>query len=128
MSTAIYILGIVASVAALIVVIELLRRRRLRERHAIWWLIAAVLAVIIGVFPSTLTSLAAVLKVGAPSNLVFFVSIVILVLVNLQHSAELTTLEGKTRVLAEELAMQKIRLERLERLQTPPEADVTDNS
>lgn len=123
MSTATYILGIVAAAIALLAVIELLRRRRLRERHAIWWFIAALLALIIGIFPSTLTSLAKLLKVGVPTNLVFFVSIVILFLVNLQHSAELTELEGKTRALAEEAALQKVRLERLETKQHPQTGD-----
>lgn len=123
MSTATYVLGIVAAAIALFAVVELLRRRRLRERHAIWWLIAALLALIIGIFPSTLTSIASLLKVGVPTNLVFFVSIAILFLVNLQHSAELTELEGKTRVLAEEAALQKVRLERLESKQHSPSAD-----
>ena len=117
MSTATYILGIASALIALFAVVELLRRRRLRERHAIWWFVAALLALIIGIFPRALTSLAGMLGVEIPTNLVFFVSIVILFLVSLQHSAELTELEDKTRTLAEEAALQKVRLERLEGLQ-----------
>jgi hypothetical protein len=120
MSTATYVLGIVSALIALFAVVELLRRRRLRERHAIWWFVAALLALVLGVFPGTLTSLADLLGVEVPTNLVFFVSIVILFLVSLQHSSELTGLEDKTRVLAEEAALQKVRLERLEGLQDPP--------
>ena len=124
MSTATYILGIVSALIALITVVELLRRRRLRERHAVWWFVAAILALILGIFPGTLASLSGLLGVEVPANLVFFVSIVILFLVNLQHSAELTGLEDKTRVLAEESALQKVRLERLEGLQQPPTDDI----
>lgn len=116
MSTGTYILGVIAALIALFTVVELLRRGRLRERHAIWWLVAAILAVIIGVFPAALIWAAKLLGIGAPTNLVFFVSIVILFLVNLQNSAELTTLEQKIRVLAEEAALQKVRLERLEQI------------
>lgn len=54
MSTGTYILGVIAALIALFTVVELLRRGRLRERHAIWWLVAAILAVIIGVFPAAL--------------------------------------------------------------------------
>jgi hypothetical protein len=122
-SAATYILGIVSALIALLTVVELLRRRRLRERHAVWWFVAAILALILGVFPKTLTTLADLLGVEVPANLVFFVSIVILFLVNLQHSAELTGLEDKTRVLAEESALQKVRLERLEGLQERPSSD-----
>lgn len=125
MSAATYILGIVSALIALLTAVELLRRRRLRERHAVWWFVAAILALILGVFPKTLTTLADLLGVEVPANLVFFVSIVILFLVNLQHSAELTGLEDKTRVLAEESALQKVRLERLEGLQQPPADDIT---
>ncbi|SDK51595.1 hypothetical protein SAMN05216282_10773 [Cryobacterium psychrotolerans] len=123
MSTATYILGIVSALIALFTVVELLRRRRLRERHAVWWFVAALLALVLGIFPATLTALADLLGVEVPTNLVFFVSIVILFLVSLQHSSELTGLEDKTRVLAEESALQKVRLERLEGLQERPSGD-----
>ena len=105
MTPASYILGIVAAVLVLIVVVELLRRRHLRERHAIWWIIAGVLALIAGVFPTTLTWVAGLIGVEIPVNLVFFVGIATLFLVCLQHSSELTQLESKTRILAERIAL-----------------------
>jgi hypothetical protein len=110
LSTTSYILGILAALLTLAVVIEMLRRRRLRERHAIWWLIAGLLALIVGVFPSTLAWAANLVGVQVPTNLVFFVSIAILFLVCLQHSAELTRLEAKTRTLAERVAMLELEL------------------
>jgi hypothetical protein len=111
MSLRSYIFGIVAAVVVLIVVIEMLRRRQLRERHAIWWLAAGVLALVAGVFPETLTWAASLVGIGLPVNLVFFVSIAILFLVCLQHSAELTRLESKTRVLAERVAIMGLELQ-----------------
>jgi hypothetical protein len=114
MSTATYLLGILAALLTLGVVIEMLRRRRLRERHAIWWLIAGVLALVIGVFPQVLVWAAAVVGVEIPTNLIFFVSLFILFLVCIQHSAELTDLEDKTRILAEEAAVHRLRIEQLE--------------
>ncbi|WP_022901547.1 DUF2304 domain-containing protein [Humibacter albus] len=115
MTTASYVLGVVASLLVLIIVIEMLRRRRLRERHALWWLVAGVLALIAGVFPQTLEWAAKLVGVQVPTNLVFFVSIAILFLVCLQHSSELTTVESKTRTLAEQSAMQELRIRELER-------------
>lgn len=104
-----YIFGIASAVLVLVLVIELLRRGRLRERHAVWWLGAGVLALIAGVFPQTLEWSAKVLGIGIPVNLVFFMSIAILVVVCLQHSAELTSLEARTRVLAERVALLELR-------------------
>ncbi|QAY74574.1 DUF2304 domain-containing protein [Agromyces protaetiae] len=114
MSTLSYTLGVVASLATFVVVIELLRRRRLRERHAVWWLAATVLAVVVGVFPGILEWAANLLGVGLPSNLVFFVSIAVLVLVCIQHSSELTDLEGETRALVETAALLELRVRELE--------------
>lgn len=109
-----YVFGILSALLALGVVIEMLRRHRLRERHAIWWLIAGVLALIVGVFPVTLQWAASLIGIEVPINLVFFVSIAVLFLVCLQHSTELTKLEERTRTLAERVSMQELRLRQLE--------------
>ena len=127
MSTASYLLGIGAALLTLGVVVEMLRRRRLRERHAIWWLIAGVMALVVGVFPTTLAWAAAVVGVAVPTNLIFFVSVAILFLVCIQHSAELTALESQSQMLAERVALQQLQIENLELAigreepQAPPE-------
>jgi hypothetical protein len=105
MTVASYVFGIVSASLILVVVVELLRRRRLRERHAIWWFVAGVLALVAGIFPQTLEWAAGIVGIEVPINLVFFVSIAILFLVLLQHSSELTKLESKTRTLAERVAL-----------------------
>jgi hypothetical protein len=109
MSLRSYIFGIAAAVFVLLVVITLLRRRRLRERHAVWWLIAGTLALVAGIFPDALTAVSRFLGIGLPVNLLFFTSIAILFLVSLQTSSELTTLEAKTRILAEKIALLEMR-------------------
>lgn len=105
-----YIFGVVSAALILIVVVEMLRRRHLRERHAMWWFVAGVLALVAGIFPATLTWAAAVVGIEVPINLVFFVSIAILFLVCLQHASELTQLESKTRTLAERVAIMELQL------------------
>lgn len=110
MSLTSYIFGIATALLVLVVVVELLRRGRLRERHAIWWLIAGTLALIAGIFPQTLTWAASLVGIVVPLNLVFFLSAAILFLVCLQHSAELTKLEAKTRTLAESVAIIELEL------------------
>ncbi|MEO7018203.1 MAG: DUF2304 domain-containing protein [Leifsonia sp.] len=114
MNVASYIFGILAALVTLIIVIEMLRRRRLRERHAVWWLLAGVLALIIGIFPQTLRWAADLVGIAIPTNLVFFVSVAILFLVCLQHSAELTDLESQNRTLAETVVMHDLRIRELE--------------
>lgn len=115
MTIASYILGIVAALIVLGVVIESLRRHHLRERHAIWWLLAGVVALIVGIFPGILGWAAGLVGVTVPSNLVFFLSIAVLFLVSIQHSGELTELESETRTLAESVALQDLRIKELEK-------------
>jgi hypothetical protein len=110
-----YIFGIVSALITLAVVVEMLRRRRLRERHAVWWLIAGILALVVGIFPSTLSWAAGLVGVAVPLNLVFFVSVAVLFLVCIQHSTELTALESRTRILAETTTLQAMRIDELEK-------------
>lgn len=105
-----YAFAIAAAAIALLAIIEMLRRQRFRERHAFWWLLAAILSLVVSIFPSTLEWAASVVGVEVPSNLAFFISIVILFFVTVQHSSELTTLEEKARVLAEHVALMEQRL------------------
>ena len=111
MSTATYILGIVAAVLALFAIIELMRRRTLRERHAVWWLVGGILALMIAVFPQMLTWTARLFGIVAPTNLV-----------SLQYGAELTRIEAKLRELAEQSAFQDDRIRELEQGTRPAEA------
>lgn len=121
-----YAFGIVAAILALIAIIELMRRGTLRERHAVWWFIGGVLALVIAVFPQTLNWAAGVLGVAVPVNLVFFVAIGLLFLVSLQHGAELTRIEEKMRALAERSAFHEQRLEQLEARDVPSTGDDED--
>lgn len=109
-----YAFGIVAAVLALIAIIELMRRGTLRERHAVWWFVGGVLALVIAVFPQMLGWAASLLGIVVPVNLVFFVAIGLLFLVSLQYGAELTRIEEKLRALAEQSAFHAERLRVLE--------------
>ncbi len=109
-----YVFTLVAALLAVGVVIERLRRRRLRERHAVWWLGAGLVALVISVFPPLLSGAARFLGVQEPLNLAFFASIVVIFLVCVQYSAELTDLEDNVRRLAEESAKTDLRLRDLE--------------
>lgn len=111
MSTFQYLLGILAALFTFGLVVELLRRRRLRERHAGWWLFAGFIAILVSVFPQLLSTIAEILGFEVPINLAFFASLLILFLVALQHSSELTKLEDQNRTLVERLMILELRQE-----------------
>ena len=121
-----YTLGIIASVATFAIVIEMLRRRRLRERHAGWWIVAGLFAIIISVFPSTLRFASELLGFEVPVNLVFFLSLFILFLVALQHSSELTQLESHNRSLVERLIVLELRVKELDAQTSETKTNISD--
>ncbi|NTV38365.1 MAG: DUF2304 domain-containing protein [Demequinaceae bacterium] len=123
--SAAYILGIVAPLLILATVVDLLRRGKMRERHAVWWMVFGVLALVGGIFPALLERLASLTGVELPVNLVFFVAISVAFLVFLQHSSELTKLEAKTRTLAERLSLLELELRRL-RGENPTATETAD--
>jgi hypothetical protein len=132
MNVVTYIFGILAALLALLAIIELLRRSTLRERHAVWWLVGGILALILAIFPQLLTWAARALHVAVPANLVFFIAIVLLFLVSLQYGAELTRIEDKLRTLAERTAFHEQRIADLEDAprrssDTPPNARSADD-
>lgn len=117
MSLLSYILSVAAASVTLLIVIDMLRRNRLRERHAGWWLVGGGLALAVSLFPQILDAVADLIGIDVPTNLVFFVSIALLVLVCIQHSAELTKVESQVRTLTEAIALLEKRLRDVE---SPP--------
>ena len=115
MSVQNYVFGITASALVLLYIIFLLRRERLKERHAIWWLILAALALVFSIAPELLTTISSFTGFGIPANMVFFVSIAVLFLVSIQTSTEITTLEEQNRTLAEKVAVLELQLRELQR-------------
>ena len=108
-----FVLGLVGSVITLVVLFEMLRRHQLREKYAVFWVVVAVAAIVVAVYPQVLFWAAQVTGVEVPTNLLFFVASFVLLVVTVQHSYELGRLEERTRSLAEELALLRMEAERL---------------
>ncbi|OAE02326.1 DUF2304 domain-containing protein [Arthrobacter sp. OY3WO11] len=94
-------------------VAEMLRRKKLREKYAIWWLVVGIATLVLAAFPQLLVFIARVVGVQLPSNLLFILSILMLLGVCLHLSWEISVVEEETRALAEEVAILRIQVERL---------------
>ena len=99
------ILGVVASIITFAFVFWLLRRGVLKEKYAVLWLLLSGAALLFSIFPGALRTISDALGVETPSNLLFFLTIVLLVLVAVQLSYELSRHEARIRRLAEEVAI-----------------------
>ena len=99
------ILGAIASILTFVFVFSLLRRGVLREKYAVLWLLLSGAALFFSIFPQALIFVSSRLGVAEPVNLLFFVTIVLLILVAVQLSYELSRHEMRIRRLAEEVAL-----------------------
>jgi hypothetical protein len=99
------IAALLAGAASLTLILDLVRRRQLREKYAALWLVVGAGMAVLAVFPRLLDAVADRLGVADPPNLLFFVAILVLLLVIVQLSYELSRVEEHVRVLAEEVAL-----------------------
>lgn len=109
-----YLFAVVGALVTLAIMVELLRRRRLREKYAALWITVAVLVLVTVFFPGLLERAATAVGVTVPVNLVFFVALLLLLVVCVQLSAEVSGLEQENQTLAEEIALLRNRVEHLE--------------
>jgi len=118
-----YVFALVGALVTLAFMFELLRRRRLREKYAALWISLAVVVIVVGAFPRVLYWLSDLVGITTPLNLVFFLALLVLLVVCVQLSAEVSSLEHEAQTLAEESALLRNRIERLENgagVQSPP--------
>jgi len=87
--------------------LRLLRKRQLRGKYTLLWMFVGAAALILAAFPSLLDRTARWLHIYSSPNLLFLLAIAFLLLVCIYFSWELSRLEERTRVLAEELAIQR---------------------
>lgn len=97
--------GIIMSVFVIVLITILLLKRQLAEKYAVLWLIIGFGVLIVSVFPGLLESLARLLGVQVPSNLIFAAAIALLIGVALHLSWELSRAEDEIRRLAEVVAI-----------------------
>lgn len=99
------LMGVIVVVAILIYVFEMLRRQKLREKYAVLWIIVGVGTLILSAFPQLLSGASQLLGIQVPANLLFIMTLLLLVGVCLHLSREQSMAEDEVRILAEELSI-----------------------
>lgn len=119
------LMGVIVVVAILIYVFEMLRRQKLREKYAVLWIIIGIGTLVLSAFPQLLSGASRLLGIQIPANLLFIMTLVLLVGVCLHLSHEQSQAEDEVRILAEEIAIIRAEIEVLvaaERDSPPPAA------
>ncbi|MDQ3054137.1 MAG: DUF2304 domain-containing protein [Actinomycetota bacterium] len=119
-----YVVAIVGAVVVLGFMLELLRRRQLSEKYAALWLLVGTGVLVLLVAPGLLQDASEALGFEVPANFLFLVALTLLLGVSVHLSWELSRLEDETRSLAEDLALLRSSVERLE-LRSRPSRDAS---
>ncbi len=98
------VIGVFALLLA-VVVIEALRRRRLSEGWALLWIGVAIAALVLGLARPLVDRLSTSLGIAFGTSLVFAVAIVFLIVVCINLSMQVSRLNRRVEILAEELAL-----------------------
>jgi len=99
------LLAALAAVIVLVFIVDLLRRGVLREKYAVLWIFVPGVAIVFALFPATLEWITQRAGVNYQSNMIFFLTIMLLVLVSVHLSYELSRHEARIRRLAEEVIL-----------------------
>ena len=108
-----YLLGAAFGVVVLVSVFLKMRNAGMKEAYATWWIVIAVGSVLFSVIPGALEAVSRALGVVVPLNLGFFVAGIILLLLSLRFSVDLSQSFEDRRRLTEEIAILRAEVDAL---------------
>jgi hypothetical protein len=113
--TRFFVIGL--SLLALILVINLVRTRKLKEEFAILWLFTGLGLVLIPVFVDQVDFFAYALGIEYPPALIFLAALLGITFILFQFSVSLSRSSDQIKVLTQEIALLRHRIQELEHQQ-----------
>ncbi|GAA3944464.1 DUF2304 domain-containing protein [Pseudoclavibacter caeni] len=110
-------LALIFFIVAFVGIVQLVRHRQLREKYAILWIVLSLATIVLLLFPGILWWASEVVGVQVPANLLFAITLALLAGISVHLSWEASRSEERVRRLAEEAALLRLEVERLERVQ-----------
>ena len=105
MTTRSHILVLIVTLSSVLFMVRLVRRRQMRAKYSLLWLSAGSVLVLLAASPRLLDRVSVWLGITYGPATFFMGATTVLFLVAIHFSWELSRLEERTRVLAEELAV-----------------------
>lgn len=107
------LLGIVCGAVTVLLMFELIRRRNIKEKYTVLWFAVAVAITVLALFPPLLDAASDAIGIKSGPNLLLFIASLVLTLVCVQLSVEVSRLEDRSRALAEEIGLLRLQFEKL---------------
>lgn len=98
---------VILALITFIYIVHSIRKRKFSIKESFWWVVAAIIMLILSIFPYSIDHLANFLNIDYPPSLLFVLCIVFLVFINFRNSKRLAEQQEKIIELAQELAILK---------------------
>lgn len=92
-------------------VIYLLVKKRISERNSLLWIFGVICTFTLSVFPRLLDIIARFVGIEYPPTLLFLLSILILLLICLYHSIQISVMNDRLKQLTQQVALNSIKEE-----------------
>ena len=86
-------------------VVRLLLKKKISERNSIAWMTSAIVILVLSAFPQMVDQLAEWIHVSYPPSLIFLLSTLVLLLLVLFQSMQISVLNEKIKELAQRVAL-----------------------
>lgn len=100
-----HVVAVLLLLGGAVFLLRLLRRRAMRGKYTLLWMFVGLGVLVLAAWPSIVDRTSRWLNIYDPPNTLFLAAIAFLLLVCVYFSYELSRLEERTRILAEELAI-----------------------
>ncbi len=114
MTTTAHVFVIVVTLGTVGFIIWLVRQHRLKSKFSLLWLAIGLVLLVLAAFPDLLDRVSHAIGIDYPPATFLFAAVAFLFLVAVHYSWELSRLEERSRVLAEEAALLRESVQRLE--------------
>jgi hypothetical protein len=115
METRLTVLSLLGSAGLFLFVLELVRRRRLKEKYSLIWLFAALCLLLFAVSKGMMDRLSAMMGIYYSPSAFFLLAFIFMMLIALQFSVVISRLSERNKVLAQDMALLKLRVEEMEK-------------
>ncbi len=105
MSAGAHVLILVLTLISVLFIVRMVRRNELPSRYALLWISIGAVIAFLATFPRVLDRVSSWLGIAYAPGTFFLGAITVLLLIVVHFSWELSRLDAKTRLLAEELAV-----------------------
>lgn len=111
MSFLLKLLILISGLAFVGVILSLVVKRKISERNSLVWLTGALIILILSIVPNILDRIAGLVGVDYPPALLFLFSTLILFLIILYQSIQISVLGAQLKELAQKMALHDVKKE-----------------